>query len=139
MQFVVYVINHVRSCNVFSILYEQVRGMQLKLAKCIFNILLTVFQLYHNDQFARVIREIDTKEVDLSKVKMHYVNGSFARTNNNARLIRDIETSEFETMRFDCIYVYLMNFVLTVAANQICHLHQIISMFFILYRSSFNK
>ena len=45
----------------------------------------------------RVIREIDTKEVDLSKVKMHQVNGNFAGTDKNALLIRDIETT-----RFDC-------------------------------------
>ena len=35
------------------------------------------------------------------RLKMHWVNGKFAGTDKNARLIRDIETSEFETTRFD--------------------------------------
>jgi hypothetical protein len=60
----------------------------------------TVFKFLWTNIFARDIREIDTKEIDLSKVKMHWVNGKFAGTDKNARLIRDIETSEFETTRF---------------------------------------
>jgi hypothetical protein len=45
--------------------------------------------------FAWDIREIDTKEIDLSKIKMHWVNGNFAGTDKNARLIRDIETTDY--------------------------------------------
>ena len=40
----------------------------------------TVFKFLWTNIFARDIREIDTKEIDLSKVKMHWVNGKFAGT-----------------------------------------------------------
>ena len=61
----------------------------------------TLFKFLWINIFARDIREIDTKEIDLTKVKMHWVNGNFAGTDKNARLIQDIETSEFDTRRFD--------------------------------------
>ena len=62
------------------------------------------------------------------------MNGNFAGTDKNTRLIWDIETSEFETTRFDYIFVFLNLFMILHVNFPI--LEMVFSSYFLLFFST---